>query len=331
MNDVRILTAGMCVLLLLTGCVTRPAGFQRAQPGSYEVPTAMTYRLRPRTYNVDIPSTYDGSQPVPLVVALHGAFSDGEEARARSGFTMLGEKEGFVSVYPNGIGIFGLLQHWNARYCCGRAQSADIDDVAFVLSVVDDVQQTLNIDPARVFLTGFSNGGMLAQRIAATHPDRFAAVAVLSSSIGMRKPGDPSFQQLEPASGNIPILLLHGTHDRRFPIEGGLPQKSRGDYEFMSFEQAVTYWKVANGCATQKETAWSPNPGVHMRTVKSEAEPRIRVDYGELDRVGHRWPGIYFTSGLPMDHPLKDFDGTAMIWNFFKEVASEVSGSMAIK
>ena len=69
----------------------------------------------------------------------------------------LADREGFVVVYPQGIGLLGMFRHWNSGHCCGKARKTGIDDVAFVLSVVDDVASKLRIDRTRLYVTGFSN------------------------------------------------------------------------------------------------------------------------------------------------------------------------------
>jgi len=40
-----------------------------------------------------------------------------------TGWSDLADREGFVVLYPEGIGLLGYLQHWNAGHCCGRARS----------------------------------------------------------------------------------------------------------------------------------------------------------------------------------------------------------------
>ncbi len=88
-------------------------------PKTYKNKVAMRVMLSRRSYMVHIPPNLDPLRPLPLVVAIHGAFETAKDMEKRSGFSNLADKEGFVVVYPNGIGLFGLLQHWNAGHCCG--------------------------------------------------------------------------------------------------------------------------------------------------------------------------------------------------------------------
>ena len=68
-----------------------------------------------RSYRVHIPSGYDGLTQLPMVVVIHGAFDTAKGMEKFSGFSHLANRENFVVLYPEGIGIFGYLQHWECR------------------------------------------------------------------------------------------------------------------------------------------------------------------------------------------------------------------------
>ncbi len=91
--------------------------------------------------------------------------------------------QGIAVAYPDGIG-----GSWNAGGCCGQAEADDLDDVGFILALVDELVASYSIDPDRVYLTGFSNGGLLAYRLAC-ESDRFAAIAPVGATLvgGVRR------------------------------------------------------------------------------------------------------------------------------------------------
>lgn len=117
---------------------------------------------RDRTYSVTVPTNL--TPGAPLVVALHGSNQTGAKLADSSGHTFdrLAEREGLVVVYPNGVD-----EMWNdARVVAvSRAQREGVDDVAFVLALVDAMVQQYAVDPARVAVAGFSNGGQMANRL----------------------------------------------------------------------------------------------------------------------------------------------------------------------
>jgi len=101
-----------------------------------------------------------------------------------TGLSDLADREGFLVVYPNGITLFGWFQHWNAGHCCGRAMKDQVDDVGFISTVIEEVRRDFRVDPSRIYMVGYSNGGMLAYLFAAQEPETLAAVAVIGATIG---------------------------------------------------------------------------------------------------------------------------------------------------
>lgn len=150
-------------------------------------------------YRVYIPKTYDGSRPTPLVVALHGALGD-----ERSYFNWTydpetvkqeAERNGYLIAAPNGR---GRLE--------GYSDAGEED----VIQVINQVRDFFHIDSSRIYLTGHSMGGFGTWKVAADHPDLFAAIAPVAA--GSRLPNStllPSLGRLK----DIPVLVIHGAHD----------------------------------------------------------------------------------------------------------------------
>ena len=132
-----------------------------------------------RTYHVHLPPGYHAARPLPMVVVVHGAFDTAKGMERFTGFSALADQENFIALYPNGIGILGYLQHWNAGHCCVKAAADGIDDVGFLTKVIEDACARLAVDRRRIYMTGFSNGGMMVHRFAAERGDLLAAVAPL--------------------------------------------------------------------------------------------------------------------------------------------------------
>jgi polyhydroxybutyrate depolymerase len=131
-----------------------------------------------RGFGLHVPPGYDSAIPTPVVVSLHGFGSTAEKHSAASDLDAVADLEGFVTVYPSGFG-----GTWNAGDCCGAASVAGLDDVGYVEQVIRDVHARLCVDPERIYLTGVSNGGELAHRIAFERPGLVAAVATVSGEI----------------------------------------------------------------------------------------------------------------------------------------------------
>lgn len=194
-----------------------------------------------REYDLQIPLSYDGTVPVPLVFDFHGYSSNKDQQKLVSGFSDLAEDEGFIVVRVNG---FGVLRSWNGGdFCCGQAQSQALDDVGLVRAIVEEVSASACVNPRRIYATGISNGGALSHRLACEAADLFAAAAPVAYPIDR----DP-FSQCQP-SRPIAVMHLHGRSDTIVPYSGGLAAPST--------PASFAYWGQVNGCTGEPEVTYS--------------------------------------------------------------------------
>src|SRR5689334_12794405 len=99
-----------------------------------------------RTFRLHVPP--NGSGPRPLVLALHGAASNGRQTEALTGLTSLADQKNFVVAYPDGENR--IWRYWNVGD--GRK------DFQFVSDLMDALVKAGTADPRRIYLTGISNG-----------------------------------------------------------------------------------------------------------------------------------------------------------------------------
>jgi poly(3-hydroxybutyrate) depolymerase len=156
-------------------------------------------------YRLYVPKRYDGAEPRPLVILLHGAlgnertyFSDLYDPDLVKGEA---EKRGWIFAAPSGRGRFS-----------GYRGNAAED----VFEVINAVKRYYRIDPARTYLTGHSMGGAGTWSIAAERPDIFAAMAPVSG--GGPVQGDTLNSLLERVK-TVPALIVHGRRDGIVPVE----------------------------------------------------------------------------------------------------------------
>jgi polyhydroxybutyrate depolymerase len=269
-----------------------------------------------RSYRVHIPSDYDGSTPRPLVVVIHGAFDTAKGIEKFSGFSQIADRENFIVLYPEGIGIFGYLQHWNAGHCCGKAANDRIDDVGYLTKAIEDVCMRLSVDRNRVYMVGFSNGGMMTYRFAAEHTDILAAAAPIAASIGGRpNAGAPEWRIPKPEKP-LPILIIHGLDDDDIPFDGGVSMHRKGERTYLPVEESVQFWIEANGCKGAPIVSTSRDGAIQIQAWDNCKNASATVLY-KIDGWGHVWPGPYFTAELPAGDPLLGFDVAEIIWKFF--------------
>lgn len=149
-------------------------------------------------YRLYLPSAYDGSRPMPLLVALHGTGGDhnkyfDHEAYRGGIYKSEAEKRGIVVLCPNGADAQGRPTEWRG---VGELH---------VLAALDDVQRRFRIDPERIVCTGQSMGGTGTTYLCCRYPDLFAAGIPLASTYG--------HISLIANLRDVPMFYVHGGKD----------------------------------------------------------------------------------------------------------------------
>ncbi len=196
-----------------------------------------------RTFRLTAPVD-PGSEPLPVVVALHGAGGSAVTLSYLTGFDLAAADGAFVLVEPNGTGPDETSRTWNAGSCCGPSVGT-VDDVGFLAAMLDRVAEDVAVDPERVYLAGFSNGGMLAYRAACELGDRVAGIAVVAGTMNVEECAAPAA---------VPVLHVHGENDTVVPFGGG--ESSYGDPRVPPWyntpvEEAVQFWAERDGCSPE--------------------------------------------------------------------------------
>ena len=292
----RVASAAAVLGMALGGVVLRPAGAatQAREEDGQDREVWWTLDGRERGYLVRVPpgATDD---PLPVVVALHGGGGNASQFKRGSGLDEVADREGFLAVYPFGTGRRrDRMLTWNAGDCCGVAQSEDVDDVAFIVAVVDHVAERWPVDRRRVYATGHSNGGMMAYRLAAEAGDRFAAVGPVSGAMIVDPP--------DRAGRPVPILHIHSVDDPRALYEGGLGPPfpfTTSRVEHRPVLDGLAYWADRNGCPAdpvEGETLYGEDGTLNAgqtatRLEYSPCDSGAVVTHIRLTGAGHGWPG----------------------------------------
>jgi polyhydroxybutyrate depolymerase len=190
---------------------------------------------RMRSYVMYVPQKYTGMTPVPVVFDFHGYSSSAAGQLGASGFRELADQEGFVAVYPEGVGA-----SWHVNGCCGQALQEKLDEIEFVRAIWADIKKSVCIDAKRVYASGISQGGGMAHHVGCLAADIFAAVAPVSSDI-----------RTDPCAPARPIteISFRGTADSLSPYEGGHVGPAGMDgYEAIGAKNTLEKWKTINMC-----------------------------------------------------------------------------------
>jgi polyhydroxybutyrate depolymerase len=285
---------------------------------TYKAKVDLRIRGFRRSYLVHLPKGYDAAHPLPLIVVIHGAFGKAASMETFTGFSDLADEESFLVVYPNGFGLLGFFQHWNAGHCCGKAAADGLDDVKYLETVITDACSRLPVDRTRIYMAGFSNGGMMTYRFAAEKGSLLAAFASLSAAAGGRPSQDePEWSPPTPQSF-LPVLCIHGLSDYHVPFDGGMSTEHKGTRTYWSVEKSLSFWIKHNHCRENPVTHNEQNGNVRVTHWQGCLDHSDVVLYA-LTGWDHQWPGLFFTANLPQGHPLRGFDAAQVIWQFFKK------------
>jgi len=262
-----------------------------------------------RCYLLYVPSSYRPERAAPVIFSLHSFASSPWEQQLYSRWEDYAEGAGFVVVYPQGSS-FPL--RWNVSPV---ARLQKVDDVQLVQDILADLSAQIAVDPLRIFVNGFSNGGHMTHQIACALSDRIAAIGVVSG-MGADRPGGC------PISRPVPVIGFFGGAD---PLTKELPLPSwivdlvfrvsteAGPPGPESPEEWIRAWAERNQC--------NPTPVVsdltaNLRLISYEDCPsRAEVTLYTIADGGHAWPG---GPSIPMlGRSSRDIDATATMGEFF--------------
>ncbi len=334
MTSTRRFTLVLVLLLIGSGCrfaanrastVEPTNGAPTAQafatdpalaPGNYEL--SLANEDGARDVVLHLPPAYDGNSQLPLLIVLHGGAGSGEQIQRLSEMDEDADEFGFVVAYPDGSGrLEDRLFTWNGMHCCGYAYENNIDDVGFISLLIDNLLSHYAIDPDRVYMTGISNGGIMAYRAAAELADKVAGIAPIAGTIGGQVNADgPVMIPLTPNSP-VAVIAFHGIQDQHVLYEGGNGPMALIDGRIdVSVSESIAFWVRANGCAPQPATEIQADGNIIIETYSGCADDAKVVLVTIVDG-GHAWPGA--KRGLVSDKPTQDISANAMLLQFFLE------------
>jgi polyhydroxybutyrate depolymerase len=263
-----------------------------------------------RHYLLYLPVNYDPLKRIPLLLALHGGGGDarGMLRITQDGFNRLADENNFMVIYPD-----GFRRQWNDGRPIGRRQ--DVNDVGFLGSLIDLIANSYSVDRKRVYVTGISNGGFMAYRLACDLPGLIAGIAPVAALMPFDlKPTQP-----------VATLIIAGTDDPLIPYNGGevtVGMLRRG--RVLSGEATMAVWAKANRCEGEPITTTLVDGDPHeagrvRQTAWSGCGIPIVLD--TVEGGGHTWPGGWqYLSEQMVGKTSRNFDANREIWQFFRSL-----------
>jgi polyhydroxybutyrate depolymerase len=284
-----------------------------------------------RSYRMHIPPSYVDGDPMPLVFVLHGsgAGANALSTQASSDMDEKADEEGFITVYPNGelLLLSRYFKHPIARFWdisliikrsreWNRWDDNNFDDVGFIGKLISHLDQKLNVDSSRIYVTGVSAGGMMSHRLGAELSDRIAAIAPIAGSIGglgyLPEKDDTLSPYIPPSpTSSIPVIIFHGMKDKSVPYDGGWKRVLNwNSYESWVYttpvNDSVSFWIENNNCNSIPDVETSESGKIIIETYAdgNDNSEVVLVTYLE---GGHEW----------FKYPRHELSAIDLAWEFF--------------
>lgn len=193
----------------------------------------------------------------PLVISMHGRGQTMNDQKNQTQFQSVAQANNFVLVFPQSDG-----ENW---------QLWGDNDINFILAIIDEMHARYGIDRNRVYLSGFSMGGMMTYYAATKIADKIAAFAPVSGFLM----GGPDTNSSRP----IPIIHIHGVLDDYVP--------------YSRVQECMDAWIARNGCPTTPVVI-NPYPA-NVPTAKSvkkywgPGKEKVEIVSIGVDEVGHAY------------------------------------------
>ena len=269
-----------------------------------------------RVYTVHVPDTA-GRGPMPVVLVLPEAGSDGAQALNRYGWKDLADKQGFIAVGLTPLAVDPSKAQtfqknptvWSDGSGRGNATRGSIDDGQYARAVLEDLGKRYIVDERRLYAVGFGNGGSMAQLLGLVLSDRLAAVASIAGHLW----------SLAPPVRPLPVMLIYGAADPVDPIDGGtgVNMWTHGPEQRPAPRLSADRWAKALGCEAMPQT--TRLAGKVTDTAWRTCPAGASVDMLTVPDLGHRWPGGT-DDAMPADMvgPANNaFQAAPFLWNFF--------------
>jgi len=201
------------------------------------VATAQSIDLGRGEIPITVPVGYEQNVATPLIVLLHGYSMSGPRVDDYMGMSAIADDYGFLLVAPDGTREAGGSENrfWNASIACCNFYQSEVNDVGYIMSIIEEMKTRYNVDSNRIYLVGHSNGGFMSYRMAYEHPETIAAIASLAGADHSERQGPDA---------PVHVLQIHGTADGTIGYRGGDIRENR----YPGALASVQRWAAHNGC-----------------------------------------------------------------------------------
>lgn len=314
-------------------------------PGRHEV--AVTVEGREREATIHVPQGLVVGTPAPVVVVLHGTGGSGARFYESAGWVAKAEAEKFVAVFPSALKYciyedsnfdgnaqaneFSVTTKWadgklgtESQGLCNDAQrerlvsasDGDVatvvaDDVTFVRTLLAALDASLELDPKRVYVTGFSNGGNMAARLSVEATDLFAAAAVAGGGLRVSTV----------AARPMPVVVSLGSRDPSALAKTGVLEDPDDNLSSFPMDESALEVPYLSELVGEFATAMGMSPEPPAFSIETVAgEQVLRAEYAGPE--ANQRIVLLMVGGMTHMYPNGDNHPVVMadvLWDVFRE------------
>ena len=239
-----------------------------------------SYACNGLQFEVEVPAACVGGG-CGLILDVHGLTMSAAMEDANSQLRARGSAAGFVVVQPS------------ATPAPPQSSWGESDEPK-VFDFLTRARAVYAIDPDRVHMTGFSQGGFMTWRFLCAHADVFASVAPAAAASNCAVVGNPagapacSFTGAEMPSRRVPILYMHGRADDNYiPFQCAQPQ-----VDAIVSAWGLTAQGVVASSPTYTRARWSDDTDTVVELLAHDYSSTAQVPFVSASELqGHCFPG----------------------------------------
>jgi len=293
--------AALCLALSALACRQPEAQPRPTQPTAEDEARALVEKARreveegsagatPVADGTRVYAPATGPERLPLIVFLHGFGGSGAELAEALHLTEMADAFGFAYIAPEGVLDHSGRRFWNADPACCNFDDIEVDHIAALAEWIGRAAAHPRVDPRRVYLVGFSNGGFMAHRAGCEMSSRLAGIVSIAGAF----PSDASSCKPD---HRLSVVQIHGDRDPIVKFEGGYLFANTRRPRTQSAEKSVAAWAKIDGCADET----TPTREIDLDPRVAGAETRVSSHAGcSAGRKVELWriPGGDHTAGL---------------------------------
>ncbi len=326
---------GLIAASIVTSVFPMAASAAATLTGSGVVENFTFDSSKDRSYKVYVPQSYDGSSPVPMIMALHGCVMDNTDALNAWNLDAIADQHNVILVFP----YVGRFTGMRSEDCWGywfpnEIQEGGGGEVDYIYDLALEVESRYLIDEDRRYLTGVSSGAAMIVAEAIAHNEYWTAAAPVAGLAygdwASSVTSNP--EQFKSVAQHVSAINAELDYDRAVPM---LVVQSSNDttvqpraMELIRDSQLMVWGADLNADDTQSCTKggvsctltdYSGPDGLLVRTMLYSGGPGRSATYGS----GHYWSG----GDNDLSVWSNDSDGPSaseQMWAFFEEVSGEL-------